>query len=78
MAWIVPATIGRRKLVWFDWPIALLPSSCTASQVAFDAIDSAIEANTPPWTSPAGCSSSGRTATRARTSSSVTLTISRP
>ena len=28
VAWIVPPTIGRRKLVWFDRPIAVLPSSC--------------------------------------------------
>ena len=55
VAWIVPLTIGRRKLVWLDCPMADRPSSWTASQVAIEVIDSAIEANTPPCTSPAGC-----------------------
>jgi hypothetical protein len=68
VAWIVPLTIGRRKLVWFDWPIAVLPCSCTATHVATEVIDSAIEAKTPPWTRPAGCRISGRTGTWARTS----------
>ena len=30
-AWTVPALIGRRKLAWFDWPIASIPSPLTAS-----------------------------------------------
>ena len=63
VAWIVPSTIGRRKLVWFERPWAVLPSSCTASQVATLASVSAIEANTPPCTSPAGWRSSSRTLT---------------
>ena len=40
----VPAVIGRRKLVMFDRPIAVLPLSATASAVASEAIASAIDA----------------------------------
>ena len=36
--------IGRRKLVALASPIATLPSSWTASQVAIEARDSAIDA----------------------------------
>ena len=43
-----PSVIGRRKLVLFDRPIAMHPSSATPSAVASEAIDSAIEAYTPP------------------------------
>ena len=25
-AWTVPSVTGRRKLVWFDWPMAIMPS----------------------------------------------------
>ena len=53
-AWIVPSTIGRRKLVWLERPCAVWPRSWTANQVAIEVIDSAIEAKTPPWTRPAG------------------------
>ena len=35
-----------------DRPIAMQPSSATPKAVATEAIDSAIEAYTPPWTSP--------------------------
>ena len=78
VAWTVPPTIGRRKLVWLDRPCAVLPSSCTASQVATEVSDSAIEANTPPCTSPAGWSSSSRTRTCARASSSPISSTSSP
>ena len=43
-AWTVPSRIGRRKLVWFDSPWAVMPSGATASWVASEASDSAIEA----------------------------------
>jgi len=66
------------KLVLFDRPIACSPSGATASAVAIDAIDSAIDAYTPPWTSPAGCLSSSRTGTRALTSVSDSDTNTRP
>ena len=77
-AWIVPSTIGRRKLVWLERPCAVWPRSWTANQVAIEVIDSAIEAKTPPWTRPAGWRSSSRTGTSARTSSSVSASICRP
>ena len=77
-AWIVPSVIGRRKLVWFDSPWAMRPSGITASAVASDVIDSAIDANTPPCTSPIACLISSRTGTRARTRSSLASTTSRP
>ncbi len=63
----VPSVTGRRKLVLLDRPIAMLPSGITASAVAIEAIDSAIDAYTPPCTSPAGCLSSSRTTTCAVT-----------
>ena len=74
----VPAVIGRRKLVLFDRPIAISPCSSTASAVAIEAIDSAIDAYTPPCTSPAGCLISSRTGTRARTSCRENDSNSRP
>ncbi len=77
-AWIVPSRIGRRKLVWFESPWALWPSGATATQVASEVIDSAIEAKTPPCTSPAGWRSSSRTTTCAVTSSSESARTSRP
>ena len=69
----MPSVIGRRKFVLFDRPIAMSPCSGTASAVASEAMDSAIDAYTPPWTRPAGCLSSSRTGTRARTSVSEQL-----
>ena len=54
----MPPVIGRRKFVWLLRPWAVCPSGLTATQVAIEQIDSAIEAKTPPWTSPAGCRSS--------------------
>ena len=30
VAWTVPSETGRRKLVWFDWPMASIPSPLTA------------------------------------------------
>ena len=43
-----PSVIGRRKEVLFESPIAMHPCSATPSAVASEAIDSAIEAYTPP------------------------------
>ena len=40
----VPSVTGRRKLVLFDSPIAISPCAATATCVASDASDSAIEA----------------------------------
>jgi hypothetical protein len=64
--------------VLFASPIATHPSAWTAIAVAIEASDSATEAYTPPWSSPAGCSSSGRTLTRPRTSLSDQPSSSRP
>ena len=44
----MPSVIGRRKLVLFDRPIAVSPPAATAIAVAIEAIDSAIDAYTPP------------------------------
>ncbi len=45
-AWIVPSVIGRRKLVWFDSPMTMLPSGAP-SAVPHEVIDSAIDAIHP-------------------------------
>src|SRR5438093_3936995 len=50
----------------------------TARAVASEAIDSAIDAYTPPWTRPICCLTASRTGTRALTCSSSTSRISRP
>jgi hypothetical protein len=75
---IVPAVIGRRKLVRFDRPIAVLPSATTASAVPLVARLSATAAYTPPWTSPAGCLISSRTGTCPRITPSPASVICRP
>jgi hypothetical protein len=77
-AWMVPAVIGRRKLVCVENPAASLPSSLTARPVPAVASDSAIAAYTPPWTRPAGCLSSSRTPTRPHARPSVNWVITRP
>jgi hypothetical protein len=77
-AWTRPSVIGRRKLVWLLRPIAARPSSATAKWVAIEASDSAIDANTPPWTRPAGCLSSSRTPTEPRTRPSSQAVTSSP
>jgi NAD+ synthetase len=74
----VPPVIGRRKLVWLARPIAALPSSWTPSQVPTEVMDSAIDAKSPPCTSPNGCLWSSVTTTCARTSSGVASSSSRP
>ena len=74
----VPSVIGRRKLVWLERPWADSPFSWTANQVAIEVIASAIEANTPPWTSPAGWRRSSRTWTRAVACSSLKSISSSP
>ena len=77
-AWIVPARTGRTNDVLLDSPIAALPSGTTTVAVPSDASDSAIDVRTPPWTRPKGCRSSSRTATSARTRSSLISSTSSP
>ena len=44
VAWIVPLSIGRRKLVWLDMPTANFPRENTTATVAVEARLSAIDA----------------------------------
>src|SRR5262249_23601951 len=50
-----PLEIGRRKLVWFDCPIAIIPSSRTPRAVPAEQTVSARDVIAPPWTTPYGC-----------------------
>src|SRR4051812_7171844 len=59
VTWIVPCVTGRRKLVWLEIAVPGVPRVASAS---------AIDANTPPWTSPSGCLSESSTGSRARIS----------
>ena len=55
-----PSVTGRMKLTLIDWPIAIIPSSITASAVAREQMLSTRVDITPPWRRPTGWRSSSR------------------
>ena len=75
-AW--PSVIGRMKLTVIDWPIAIIPSSSTASAVAREQTLSTRVDITPPCRSPTGWRSSSRIATRTRACSGSSSSHSVP
>src|SRR5215218_223306 len=77
-AWMAPSVTGRRKLVWFESPTAIIPSSWTLAIVASEASISDRAMYTPPCTRPHICLTRSVMATRPQADLSVRLNTWKP